>query len=59
MPGDVDGNGGMSIADATMLIDYLAGTEGIDILLEAADVDGNETVNIGDVAAIIDMLVSQ
>ena len=59
MPGDVDGNGTLSIADATTLIDYLAGTEGIDILLEAADVDGNETVNIGDVAAIIDMLVSQ
>ena len=59
MPGDVDGNGGMSIADATILIDYLAGTEGIDILLEAADVDGNETVNIGDVAAIIDMLLNQ
>ena len=59
MPGDVDGNGTLSIADATTLIDYLAGTEGIDLMLEAADVDGNETVNIGDVAAIIDMLVSQ
>ena len=59
MPGDVDGNGSLSIADASLLIDYLLGQEVEGISPEAADVDGNGIVSIADISAIIDLLVNQ
>jgi len=59
MPGDVDGNGSLSIADASLLIDYLLGQEVEGISHEAADVDGNGIVSIADISAIIDLLVNQ
>ena len=59
MPGDVDGNGSLSIADATLLVDYLLNQEVEGFLVEAADVDGNDTVSISDVTALIDLLVNQ
>ena len=59
MPGDVDGNGSLSIADATLLVDYLLGQEVEGFLIEAADIDGNDTVSIADVTALIDLLVNQ
>ncbi len=59
MPGDVDGNGSLSIADATLLVDYLLNQEVEGFLVEAADVDGNDTVSIPDVTALIDLLVNQ
>ena len=59
MPGDVDGNGSLSIADATLLVDYLLNQEVEGFLVEAAAVDGNDTVSISDVTALIDLLVNQ
>ena len=59
MPGDVDGNGSLSIADATLLVDYLLNQEVEGFLIEAADIDGNGTVSIADVTALIDQLVNQ
>lgn len=55
MPGDVDGNGTVNIADVTTLIDILlsGGTAPAN-----ADVDGDGIVNIADVTALIDMLLS-
>lgn len=55
MPGDVDGNGVVNIADVTTLIDILlsGGTAPAN-----ADVDGSGNVNIADVTALIDMLLS-
>lgn len=55
MPGDVDGDGVVNIADVTALIDILlsGGTAPAN-----ADVDGDGIVNIADVTALIDMLLS-
>jgi hypothetical protein len=55
MPGDVDGDGVVNIADVTALIDILlsGGT-----VPANADVDGDGVVNIADVTALIDMLLS-
>lgn len=55
MPGDVDGDGVVNIADVTALIDILlsGGT-----VPANADVDGDGIVNIADVTALIDMLLS-
>ena len=54
--GDVDGDGKLSIADVTALIDLLlSGTP--DIPAEA-DVDGDTHASIADVTALIDLLLS-
>lgn len=55
MPGDVDGDGVVNIADVTALIDILlsGGT-----VPANADVDDDGIVNIADVTALIDMLLS-
>jgi len=55
MPGDVDGDGVVNIADVTALIDILlsGGT-----VPANADVDDDGVVNIADVTALIDMLLS-
>ncbi|MBQ6080643.1 MAG: DUF5074 domain-containing protein [Muribaculaceae bacterium] len=58
MPGDVNMDGVLSIADVTSLIDVLLGS-GLDIYdLAAADVDGNGSVTIADVTKLIDILLT-
>lgn len=57
MTGDVDGDGSVSIADVSALIDYLLNGDTSSINMAAADVDGDNTVGIGDVSALIDYLV--
>lgn len=60
VPGDMDGNGSVSISDVTLLIDYLlSGQPGnVNVNAEAADVDGDGNVSISDVTALIDRLLS-
>ena len=55
--GDVDGDGSVTIADATTLIDYLLSGNGNGIDADAADCDQNSTVTISDVTALIDYLL--
>ena len=57
LPGDVDDNEAVNIADVTALIDYLLNDDTV-INRENADVDGNGTINIADVTALIDKLLS-
>ena len=57
LPGDVDDNGAVNIADVTALIDYLLNDDTV-INRENTDVDGNGTINIADVTALIDKLLS-
>jgi len=58
MPGDVNGDGVLSIQDLTMLIDALLGSvpSGYDPVAADVDCDGHVTVN--DVTALIDHLIS-
>ena len=53
--GDVNGDGEVTIADVSALIDYLMGGGNIDEV--AADCDENGIVDIGDVTALIDLLL--
>ena len=53
--GDIDGDGMITIADATALIDMLLSGEEMPAY---ADVDGNGTVSIADITALIDMLLN-
>ncbi len=54
--GDVNGDGSVSIADVSTLIDYLLGGS-LSINMQAADVSQDGDVTIGDVSALIDMLL--
>ena len=55
--GDVNGNGDVSIADVTALIDYLLGGT-TPIVREVADVNHDGGITIADVTALIDLLLS-
>ncbi len=54
--GDVNGDGSVSIADVTVLIDFLLGG-GSGINEQAADVDQDGGVKIADVTSLIDLLL--
>ncbi len=56
VPGDVNGDGAVAIADVTLLIDYLLGAN-VDIVEANSDVNGEEGITIGDVTALIDKLL--
>jgi hypothetical protein len=57
--GDVNMDGNVSIADATVLIDYLLGGGVLDAFNEAAaDLNGDEAISIADVTILIDKLLS-
>lgn len=56
--GDVNGDGEVTIADVTALIDYLLSGDGTGLNLDAADCDNSGEVGIADVTALIDYLMS-
>ena len=56
-PGDVNGDGSVTIKDVTDLIDLLLG--GDTISNENADANGDGIVSIKDVTDLIDMLLSE
>ena len=56
--GDVDGDGNVSIADVTALIDYLLSGNASGVNVSAADCDQDGSVSISDVTALIDYLLS-
>ena len=55
--GDVDGDGEVSIADVTALIDYLLGLDH-EVDHQTADVNADGEISIADVSALIDMLLT-
>ena len=57
MLGDVDGDGNISIADVTTLIDHLLGAVTDSFYEVNADVDDNGNIDIADVTTLIDLLL--
>ena len=57
-PGDVDGDGHISIADVTMMIDSLLGGADASFYEENADFDEDGGFSIADVTALIDYLLT-
>ena len=53
VPGDVDGNGEVNIADINAIIDVILSGK----VNPACDVDGNGEVNIGDINMVIDLIL--
>ena len=58
LPGDVNCDGLVNIADVTSLIDYLLSGDASAISLDNADCNGNHAVNIADVVELIDYLLA-
>ena len=58
LPGDVNGNGVVSITDITVLIDYMLSGSHIFIIKDNADVDDDGEITINDVTTLIDQLLS-
>lgn len=56
--GDVNDDGVVSIADVTVLIDYLLSGSSVSINTRAADVNEDGSISIADVTSLIDMLLS-
>ena len=56
--GDVNGDGYVTVADVTALIDYLLGSVSSDFYEVNADVDGDDDISIADVTALIDLLLT-
>ena len=56
--GDVNGDGEVSIADVSRLIDYLLDSTSTTIVMENSYIDADDEISIGDVSALIDMLLS-
>lgn len=58
LKGDVNGDGQVSIADVTELIDYILGNPSEDFIVENADVDGDGNVAIADITDLIDTILT-
>ena len=58
MPGDVDGNGEVAIADITALLNYLLTGNEDGVNKANADCDGNSEVAIADVTALLNYLLT-
>lgn len=56
--GDVNGDGSVTIADVSALIDYLLTGDPTGVNLAAADCNGIDGVSIADVSALIDYLLT-
>lgn len=57
-PGDADRDSRVSIADVTVLIDYLLTLDGTGINQTNADVDNDDKISIADVTGLIDILLT-
>ena len=55
--GDVDGNGELTIADVTALIDYILYPDTTSVNLDNADCDKDGVIGIADVVALIDYIL--
>ena len=54
----MNGDGEVSIADVSALIDYLLSEDDTLIVIEKSDIDGDGEISIADVTALIDILLN-
>ena len=58
IPGDVNGDGEVTITDALMLLDYTKGHTPAGFIKAAADADGSGSINVSDVVAILEIILT-
>ena len=59
LPGDMDGNGEITISDVSDLIDLILSGNATASAYPAADVNGDGQINIVDVSELIDALLNK
>lgn len=57
LKGDADGDGLVTVADASALIDYILSGDDTNIIMECADVDGDGNITVADISALIDAIL--
>ena len=59
VPGDANGDGSVTIADAVAVVNYLLnnGSTGSNFVFEAADIDGSETITAADALGIVNIII--
>ena len=58
LPGDVNLDGEVGIADINTLIDIILGGEADDSVIQQADVNGDNEITIADINTLIDMILA-
>ena len=56
--GDVNGDGRISVADATSIINYVLGRMPVSFILVAADVNGDNDITLADAVATVDKILA-
>ena len=59
LKGDVNGDGGISLADILLCVDYILGKNPADFIFANADMDDNNDISLADIMAIIDIILNQ
>ncbi|MCR5132260.1 MAG: dockerin type I repeat-containing protein [Prevotella sp.] len=57
--GDINADGGVTIADVTSLVNRLLGKDSGEFIVPSADVNGDGTVTIADVTALVNILLGK
>lgn len=57
--GDINNDGMASVADVTMLVDYILGNQNSQILLESGDVNGDGIVSVSDVTTLVNIILGK
>ena len=57
--GDVNGDGGLSVADVVALVNHVMGNANDNFLIKNADMNGDGTVTITDVTVLVGMILNE
>lgn len=58
-PGDANGDGNVTIADAVAVVNYILGNHSDFFVFDAANVDGDSEITISDAFAIVNIILNQ
>ena len=58
-PGDANGDGNVTIADAVAVVNYILGNHSDIFVFDAANVDGDSGITISDAFAIVNIILNQ
>ena len=58
-PGDVNGDGIVSIADVTLFVDYILGNKSLLFIHSNADMNGDKSLTVADVSIIVNIILGE
>ncbi|MBO4849908.1 MAG: C10 family peptidase [Prevotella sp.] len=58
LPGDVNGDGSVTISDVSLTVEYILGNEAANFIEANADMNGDGSITIADVTAIVEIILS-